>query len=293
MSATNNENVPHTYETIQNQASPGIPGWNTSVPTLQQNVYPPVHAYSASPSAQVWAAPNVAPQWTVANVMAPNSHPSSPFYLTFLKGKPKALGIVLIVLAILEIGLGIALCFTRFSITLPSGIPFWGSIFYIIAGALTIAAHPKPSVCLIRGSLSLNIISSIFSTVALIINIADLATMSMFYSCYYYNGSYYNQEFYERCKNQLNGGYAVISFLLIINLLLFCVSLSISIFGCRSLSKVSSNCPQVFLIQNDVVVSTNPSTVPATFAGYAQPLAPHIAPPPPYVFQEVKAAPMS
>ncbi|XP_069608935.1 uncharacterized protein [Ranitomeya imitator] len=253
MSATNNENVPHTYETIQNQASSAVPNWITSVPTYQQHVCPPLPAYTASPSTQMWNAPTVTPQWSVANVMAPNTHPSSPFYQTFLKSRPKALG-------------------------------------YIIAGALTISAHRKPNVCLIRGSLSLNIITSIFSTIALILNIIDLAVMQSY--CYYGSGNYYNEVYYQECKNQFYGGYAVLSILLIINVLLFCVSLSISVFGCRSLSQVSSNSPQVFLIQNDVVVSTNLSTVPATFVGYAQSLAPENAPPP-YVFQEVKARPMS
>ncbi|XP_073414906.1 membrane-spanning 4-domains subfamily A member 4A-like [Dendrobates tinctorius] len=285
MSATNNENVPPTYETIQNPASPAVPSWTTSVPTYLQNVCSPLPAYNASPSTQMWTTPTVTPQWRVANVMAPNTHPSSPFYQTFLKSKPKALGIVLIISAILEIGLGIALGFTSYSISFPSGIPFWGPIFYIIAGALTISAHHKPNVCLIRGSLSLNIITSIVTTIALIINIVDLTVMQSFWNCYHGSGS-------QRCKNQLNGGYAVLSFLLILHVLLFCVSLSLSIFGCRSLSQVSSNSPQVFLIQNDVVLSTNLSTVPATFAGYAQSFAPENAPPP-YVFQEVKARPMS
>ncbi|KAM4030347.1 membrane-spanning 4-domains subfamily A member 4A-like [Anomaloglossus baeobatrachus] len=292
MNTSNNENVPHTYETIQNQASPGIPGWNSSVPTCQQNVYPPVPAYSASPSAQVWAAPNVAPQWIVANVMAPNSHPSSPFYQTFLKGKPKALGIVLIVSAVLEIALGIALIFTIYLSTLISGIPFWGPIFYILAGALTVAAHCNPKVGLVRGSLSLNIISSILSIIELIINIADLADLANFGNCDYYSDYYYNND-YERCNNMLNGGYGILAVLLILNLLIFCVSLSISIFGCRSLSKLSSNSPQVFMVQNDVVVSTNPSTVPATFSGYPQPCAPQNAPPQRYISPGFKATPMS
>ncbi|XP_073537279.1 membrane-spanning 4-domains subfamily A member 4D-like isoform X2 [Phyllobates terribilis] len=292
MFATNNENVPHTYETIQNQASPAVPNWRTSVPTCQQNVYPPIPAYTTSPSTQVWPAPAVAPQMNATAILAPNTLPSSTFYQTFLKSKPKALGIVLIISAILEIGLGIGLVFTILSSSLTSGIHFWGPICYIIAGALTIAAHPKPNVCLIRGSLSLNIITSVFSTIALIINIADLANMATFHRCYYYSGDYYyDDDYYERCKNLLYGGYGIIAVLLIINLLLFCVSLSLSIFGCRSLSKVSSNSPQVFMVQNDVLVSTNPSTVPAPFPGYAQPLAPENAPPR-YVFHEVKARPM-
>ncbi|XP_069837181.1 membrane-spanning 4-domains subfamily A member 8-like [Dendropsophus ebraccatus] len=290
MSETNNENSAHTYESIQNQAPTAVPSWNTQVPIILQNVpLPP--AYSASHSPQVWPMPTAAPQWSVANVVPPNTDPSSPFYQTFLKGKPKALGILLIVLAILEIALGIALGFTLSSITLPSGNPFWGSIFYIIAGSLTIAAHSKPNLCLVKGSLSLNIISSIFSSIALILNIVDIVIAGCYYYTDYY-GNYYGDN-YRRCRQKLVSEYAVISLLLIVNLLLFCVSFSLSIFGCRSLSNVSSNSPQVFLIQNDVVVSMNPSTVPATFSGFAQPFSvANTSPPPPYVLQQVKATPM-
>ncbi|XP_040290549.1 membrane-spanning 4-domains subfamily A member 4D-like isoform X2 [Bufo bufo] len=238
MSAINTENPPNIYESLAGQAPSAVPYWNTPVPTYLQNVPQQPPPYNGLPSTQVWNASTVVPQWRVANVVTPNTDPSSPFYLTFLKSKPRALGIVLIVSSILEIGLGIGLGFTCFTITLPSGIPFWGTIFYIIAGALTIAAQSKPKVC-------------------------------------------------------LSATYALQSILLVINLLIFCISLSVSIFGCRSLSKISSNSPQVFLIQNDLV-SMNPSTVPVT--GFSQLFAPAIAPPQPppqYVFQGVKGVPMS
>ncbi|XP_056385949.1 membrane-spanning 4-domains subfamily A member 4D-like isoform X2 [Hyla sarda] len=284
----------HIYETLQNQAPTAVPNWNTQVSPIVQSLSSPPPRYNAAPSTQMWTIPTVAPQYSVARVAAPNIDPSSPFYQTFLKGKPRALGIVLIVSAILEIALGITLCYTIFSVTLPSGIAFWGPIFYIIAGSLTIAAHAKPNLCLVRGSLSLNIISSIFSFVAVILNIADLVTIDCYYYLGGYNGNYHYNNEYRRCKEQLGSGYAVLSILLIANLLLFCVSLSVSIFGCCSLSKVSSYGPQVFLIQNDVIVSTNPPTVPATFSGVAQPFPKANAPPPPsYVFQEAKARPMS
>ncbi|XP_040290547.1 membrane-spanning 4-domains subfamily A member 4A-like isoform X1 [Bufo bufo] len=289
MSAINTENPPNIYESLAGQAPSAVPYWNTPVPTYLQNVPQQPPPYNGLPSTQVWNASTVVPQWRVANVVTPNTDPSSPFYLTFLKSKPRALGIVLIVSSILEIGLGIGLGFTCFTITLPSGIPFWGTIFYIIAGALTIAAQSKPKVCLVRGSLSLNIISSISSGIAIILNTVDLATLN----CYYYDYGYDYEYGYRRCQQLLSATYALQSILLVINLLIFCISLSVSIFGCRSLSKISSNSPQVFLIQNDLV-SMNPSTVPVT--GFSQLFAPAIAPPQPppqYVFQGVKGVPMS
>ncbi|XP_056387710.1 membrane-spanning 4-domains subfamily A member 4A-like isoform X2 [Hyla sarda] len=293
MSTTNNENSAQTHEPLQNQAPTAVSNWNAQVPPFLQNAPSPLPAYNAIPSTQMWTIPTVAPQWSLASIPAPKTDPSSPFYLAFLKGKPRALGIVLIVSAILEIALGIGLCFLMFSITSPSGISFWGPIFYIIAGSLTIAAHAKPNLCLVKGSLSLNIISSIFSIVAVILNIVDLGTIGCYNYSGYYNGNYHYNDQYRRCREQLGSGYAVISILLIANLLLFCVSLSLSIFGCRSLSKVSSSVPQVFLIQNDVVVSMNPSTIPATFSGFVQPYPTNVPPPPPYVFQEAKVKPIS
>ncbi|XP_069837988.1 membrane-spanning 4-domains subfamily A member 4A-like [Dendropsophus ebraccatus] len=296
MSETNKEDSARVYETVQNQAPTSVTNWNTQVPPFLQNVPPQLPTYSATPSGQVWAFPTAAPQWSVARVVAPNTDPSSPFYQTFLKSRPRALGIVIIFSAILEIALGIGLCFTALATTLFSGIPFWGPIFYIIGGSLTIAAHPKPNLCLVKGSLSLNIISCITSIIAVILNIIDLGTIY----CNYFNsgGGYYHNEYnYRRCQKNIGGGYAVLSFLLIINFFLFCVCFSLSIFGCRSLSKVSSSCPQVYLIQNDVVVSMNPSTVPGTvpgtIPGFGEPISTgNLPPPPPYVLQEVKATPL-
>ncbi|XP_075697500.1 membrane-spanning 4-domains subfamily A member 4D-like [Rhinoderma darwinii] len=286
MSAPNNEISPNTYEILQGQSSANVPNWNMPVPAYRQDAFPPPPAYNTAPSTQVWAVPTVVPQWSVAGVVAPNTQTSPPFYQTFLKAKPKALGIVLIVSAIIEIALGIALVCTQISTTVFIGIPFWGSIFYIISGSLTIAARSKPNICLVRGSLALNIISSLFSIIAVILNIVDLAIIRC-----YYNGNYYGDDY--RCEGELNGAYTLLSICFLINLLIFCVSLSISIFGCRSLSNESSNAPQVLLIQNDVVVSMSSSGVPATFPGFAQPFPSANVPPTPYGFQEVKARPLS
>ncbi|XP_069835411.1 membrane-spanning 4-domains subfamily A member 8-like [Dendropsophus ebraccatus] len=269
-----NENSVYANQTVPNQAP-------TAVPNSLQSVSIPLLSYNASPSGQASTVPNAAPQWSVAIVPA-NSERSSPFYQIFLKSKPKALGIVLIVSGVLEIIFGIVQSITTFSVAAVSGIFFWGPIFYIVAGSLTIAAHSKPNLCLVKGSLSLNIISSIFSFVAVILNIITLVIVSNFYQ-YDYRSDYRSYRVYD-------GAIAVPSFLLIINLFIFCVSLSLSIFGCRSISKEYPNNPQVFLIQNDAMVSMNCSTAPATFSGNNQPYPTASAPPPPpYTVQQVKA----
>ncbi|XP_040176990.1 membrane-spanning 4-domains subfamily A member 4D-like [Rana temporaria] len=262
MSDPASEGAPHTYESLLSGNPSAAPASNVPAPSYFQNVnpQPPMH-----PTPQIWSVPTIIPQ---------NRDPSSPFFQKFLKGKPKVLGSLVIVAAILEIGLGIALVFTVFGFTLISGIPFWGPVFYIIAGSLTLAAQTKPNICLIKGSLTLNIISSIFSMIAVILNIADLATLR----CYIYSYSYYSYYSYnealKQCQQALDGGFAVLSLLLLMNLLIFCVTVSTSVFDCRSLSKVQSGQPvtQVFVIQNDAVHAMYPGALPVPVTTtYAQP----------------------
>ncbi|XP_066442649.1 membrane-spanning 4-domains subfamily A member 4D-like [Eleutherodactylus coqui] len=271
MSETTEQNPPYTYGT-----EPSQPNYNAPAPIFLQNAPQPLPANSATPTTQVWAVPTVAPQWGVGSVVAPNTGSAPSFYQTFLKSKPTPLGIVLIVSAILEIALEISLFFSTPSITSISGISFWGSIFYIVAGSLTIAAQSKPNLCLVKGSLALNIISSVFSVIAVILNIVDLAV-----------GWYYIYSKYFKVNMR-----AVVAILLVLNLLVFCVSLSISIFGCRSLSEESTSSPQMFVIQNGAVFATNPSAVPVASSGFAQPYPPATTPPP-YIPQQVKAFPAS
>uniref|UniRef100_A0A8C5PKH9 Membrane-spanning 4-domains subfamily A member 4A-like n=1 Tax=Leptobrachium leishanense TaxID=445787 RepID=A0A8C5PKH9_9ANUR len=168
------------------------------------------------------------------------------------KGQPKALGATQLVLAFLQISLGTVLFFTTpdyyyyyLSITTYSGINFWGSVFYIISGSLSVAAENKPSRSMVRGFLAMNIISSLVSITAIIIFITDA---SIYYYDYYYCGQYNNcSEYYILHSNKTT----VLIYLIISSLLHFCVCVSLSAFGCKYLSRHSNPPTQVFVIQND------------------------------------------
>ncbi|KAM3914057.1 membrane-spanning 4-domains subfamily A member 4D-like [Leptodactylus fuscus] len=252
----------HSYEALTNDVTAMAPPYILP----QYNVPPVPPGYNAPPDPQIWKVPTVAPQWSFAAVI-PQITESSAFYQTFLKGRPKALGIVLISAAILQVVVGIGLFFTTFSVSLPSGIPFWGPAIYIVAGSLTIAAQTKPSICLIKGSLALNVLTIVFSVIGLVLTSVDLGIIW----CYPY----------RNCRSRLIGGYLIDSVLIVTNLLLFCLSISLSVFGCRSLSHASSIVPQVFVIQNDVVISMPPSVYSATAPTFpqTQPVPPPSPPP--------------
>ncbi|XP_040176960.1 membrane-spanning 4-domains subfamily A member 4D-like isoform X1 [Rana temporaria] len=292
MSASEKEGDVPGYDVMQPTIFPPNPVQPNAIPVnFQWNMNPVPAGPNGYPGAQVWNVSMPPPhiifqnnnqQWTVqplppgypgSPAMPPATFPATPqdtrlaaLHKTFLKGKPYALGIVLIVTSILEIAFGISVCFLMTPPSLLSGILFWGPIFYIIAGSLSISAYKKPSVCKIKGALSLNIITSIFSMITIVLNIIDFSVVKC-------DGNVW-------CSDKHGSdGFTVISFILVMNLLMFCVSVSISVFGCRAVKEIPVTAPPMFTIQNDYVVSMPPSNLApnTTMNPFTQPQQP-----PPY-----------
>ncbi|PNI45108.1 MS4A8 isoform 6, partial [Pan troglodytes] len=124
----------------------------------------------------------------------PNSQPqvhlvpgNPPSLVSNVNGQPvqkalkegKTLGAIQIIIGLAHIGLGsimaTVLVGEYLSISFYGGFPFWGGLWFIISGSLSVAAENQPySYCLLSGSLGLNIVSAICSAVGVILFITDL-----------------------------------------------------------------------------------------------------------------------
>ncbi|XP_059403164.1 membrane-spanning 4-domains subfamily A member 12-like [Carassius carassius] len=100
----------------------------------------------------------------------------------FFKPQPKALGTVQIMIGVMVFSLGIlhTTNFYRYSaIVVFSGITYWGSLIYISAGSLSVAAQKKRNPCLVKASLGMNVASAITAGLAIILMGIQLKVISM------------------------------------------------------------------------------------------------------------------
>ncbi|XP_050974237.1 membrane-spanning 4-domains subfamily A member 4A-like isoform X2 [Labeo rohita] len=98
----------------------------------------------------------------------------------FFKAQPKALGIVQIMSGITIFSLGVFLTINvEFpNIVVISGLTYWGSLIYIAAGSLSVAAQNKRHLRLVKASLGMNVFSAITAGLSICLMGIQLAVSS-------------------------------------------------------------------------------------------------------------------
>ncbi|KAF4080273.1 hypothetical protein AMELA_G00168530 [Ameiurus melas] len=173
----------------------------------------------------------VLPSSTASNTADQNSPQMLGPLRKFLKGEPKALGAVQIMIGLLTILFGIVMAIYPQAIIVYSGVTFWGSLLHITAGSLAVSASNKLNACVVKGAMVVNIFSTVAAGITIIIFSMDLVIGPFYGSCYYYDGRYECSNSYI-AESRTNG---IIGVLLVFSLLQFVISIAISAFTCKAI----------------------------------------------------------
>ncbi|XP_076871947.1 membrane-spanning 4-domains subfamily A member 4A-like [Brachyhypopomus gauderio] len=202
-----------------------FPAINHGSPTHVSPAVAQQHGATSAPPILTLGMPIVLPDGNVGNIVnvgyVGNVGSQPGRFEKFLKVQPKALGIVQIMIGITTILFGIVTTFYAVVISVISGCVYWCSVTYIIAGSLTVAAENKRHICLLKGSLGMNVVSAVFSGTAIILFSADFVLLQC-------------DRAYWQCQMFISRSNGISGVLLLFSLLQFIISICISAFGCRA-----------------------------------------------------------
>ncbi|XP_029928720.1 membrane-spanning 4-domains subfamily A member 12-like [Myripristis murdjan] len=158
-----------------------------------------------------------------------------------------ALGTVQIMIGLLVLLFGIGMAIPLKTIAMFSGIFVWGAMFYILAGSLTVAATRSMDRCKVNAALTLSIIATLSSVVAVILHFIDVSGLGMFFLFFF--GSYHDHKWQTLSQ-------AMSAVLGIFSLLEFIVAITVAVEICKA--KSHSNTQSEFIMSNNL-----PSGLPA------------------------------
>ncbi|XP_016130699.1 membrane-spanning 4-domains subfamily A member 4A-like [Sinocyclocheilus grahami] len=163
----------------------------------------------------------------------------------FFKAQPKALGTVQILTGVMVFLLGIVLSgsLVRFgSISVFSGITYWGSFIYISTGSLSVAAQNKLHPCVVKASLGMNVISAITAAISIFLLGIEIGTSPRSHQ----NCNYASYNNYDCIQSQVYY-LGITGILLVFSILQFIISIFISGFACKATCDTDSTVVNVAL----------------------------------------------
>ncbi|XP_016358301.1 membrane-spanning 4-domains subfamily A member 4A-like isoform X2 [Sinocyclocheilus anshuiensis] len=172
----------------------------------------------------------------------------------FFKAQPKALGTVQIMIGVVIFLFGIV-CTTSINtfespIFIFSGITYWGSLIYISAGSLSVAAQKKLHLCVVKASLGMNVISAITAAIAITLMAIEIHHISTPYRRCTYNYDYNdNRTDTVICSKLKSNNMGITGVLLVFSILQFIISIFISGFACKATCNTDSTVVNVALNQ--------------------------------------------
>ncbi|XP_077310845.1 membrane-spanning 4-domains subfamily A member 4A-like isoform X1 [Lithobates pipiens] len=172
-----------------------------------------------------------------SGLATPHVHQGSVSHRTFLKVKPRAIGVSQITLAIFQIALGInCAIFSPSCYSSYIGYNFWGPLSFIFAGCITITATTRTALDLVKGSIALNISNVFIAVTGITLSSFDVSLIPDHTSDPY---------------RSMGGTIAILALLLTTNVLQLILAIPMFIAGCCSLRHNSIGSSQVYVIPAD------------------------------------------